>query len=91
MYDAQDKNNNPPPYFSENILTVLTKYIWNNVIYFTKLILFFHKFSFIVKTLLPTLLVMLYTGCLKLFAEASQIFMHSLLQLVFVRKTASSE
>ena len=33
----------------------------------------------------------LYTGRVKLFAEASNLFTHAVFQLVVVRKTASSE
>lgn len=35
----------PPPYFSENILTLLTKYTWKNVAYFTELGEFFHNYQ----------------------------------------------
>jgi len=49
------------------------------------------NFSTIINTLLPTLLEMLHAGRLKLFAEASQLFMHDLLQFVVARNTASSE
>jgi hypothetical protein len=31
----------------------------------------------------------MYTGCVKLYAETSDIFMHAVFQLVVARKTAS--
>jgi hypothetical protein len=34
---------------------------------------------------------MLYAGCVKLLAEASELFMHTVFQLLIIRKTASSE
>jgi hypothetical protein len=57
---------------------------------FTKLRLFFYKASFIINTLLPPLREALYAGRVKLFAEASELFTHSVFQVVF-RKTASPE
>jgi hypothetical protein len=59
------------------MLTVLITYAWINVIYFTELRLFFHKLPFIINTLLLNLRVTLYIGCLKMFAEASQPFIHA--------------
>jgi hypothetical protein len=43
------------------------------------------------KTLFLPLGETLYAGRLKLFAEASEIFTHAVIQHVFDRKTASSE
>jgi hypothetical protein len=57
--------------------------------FFTKLRLFFHKVS-ITNTLFPPLRQTLYAGRVKLFAEASELFMHAVFQLVVVRNTASS-
>ena len=44
---------------------------------FTKLRLFFHKFPFIMNTISVPLCVTLYAGTVKLFAEASEPFIHA--------------
>lgn len=51
----------------------------------------FHKVSFIINTLFPPLHEMLYAGHIKLFAEALELFMHTVFQLVVIRKMASLE
>lgn len=53
----------------------------------TKLRLFFHEVSFVISTLFPPLHEVLYTGHVKLFAKASELFMHAVLQLVIIHKT----
>ena len=58
---------------------------------FTDLILFFHEFSFIIKTHFPTLRKELNTVRAQIFAEASELFPHDVFHHVVVRKTASSE
>jgi len=45
---------------------------------FTNLRLFSHKFPFIMNTTFVPLLVTLYAGTVKLFAEASEPFIHAL-------------
>jgi len=67
----------------------------------TKLRLLFHKVSFIISTLFsmfiistfffPPLRGVLYNGHVKLFAEALELFMHAVLQLVVICKTVSLE
>jgi hypothetical protein len=59
--------------------------------FFTKLKLFFHKVSFIINALFPPLHEMLYAGRLKLFAEVSELFTHTMFQLVVIRKMVSSD
>jgi hypothetical protein len=54
-----------------------------------KLRLFTHKVFSIINTLFPPFHETIYVGRVKLFAEASQLFMHAVFQLA--RKTASSE
>jgi hypothetical protein len=54
---------------------------------FTKLRLFSHKISFIINTLFPPLCEMLYASRVKLFAEASELFVQAVLQVIVVRKT----
>lgn len=56
---------------------------------FTKLSLFFHKLLFIMNTLFPLLPEMLYTGHINVFAETSELFMHTMFELIVVHKTAS--
>ena len=58
---------------------------------FTKFGLFFHKVFSIINKLFSPLRETLCVGRVKLFAEGSQLFTHAVFQLVFVRKTASSE
>jgi len=53
---------------------------------FTKLRLYFHKVSFIINTIFPTLHETLYDGRVKFPDVASELF-----RLVTVRKTSSSE
>jgi len=52
---------------------------------------FFHKVSFIINALFPPLRDILYSGCIKLFAEASELFAHVVFQLVVIHKMASSQ
>lgn len=56
---------------------------------FTKLSLFFHKLLFIMNTLFPLLSEMLYTGNVNLFAETSELFVHTMFELIIIHKTAS--
>jgi hypothetical protein len=51
--------------------------------------LFFHKVSFIINTFFPLLCEMLYTGHMKLFAEASQLFTRVVFQLVIIHTKAT--
>jgi hypothetical protein len=56
----------------------------------TKLRLFFCKAFFNINTIFPRLRETLYAGRVKLFAEAFELFMHAVFQLIVVGKTASS-
>jgi len=56
---------------------------------FTKLSLFFHKLLFIMNTFFSLLSEMLYTGHVTLFAEASELFVHTMFELIVIHKTAS--
>ena len=56
---------------------------------FMKLSLFFHKLLFIMNTLFPLLPEMLCTLYVNLFAEASELFMHTMFELIVIHKTAS--
>ena len=58
---------------------------------FTKLTLFSHKVSFVNKTLFPLVRETLYAGRIKLYAEASELWTHTVFQLVVFGKNASSE
>jgi len=58
---------------------------------FTKLRTFFYKVFFIINTLSSTLHEMLYSRHIKLFAEALELFMHTVFQLTVILKTASLE
>jgi hypothetical protein len=58
---------------------------------FTKLRLCSHKHCLTIHTFSPPLPETLYTGRLKLLAEASRLFSHVVFQLVVVGKTASSD
>jgi hypothetical protein len=66
-----------PIFFSETIITIIMKLTYIMGTSFTNLRLFFHKVSFIINALLPPLHEMLYTGRVKLFAEASERFTHA--------------
>lgn len=59
--------------------------------FFTNFRLFFHNVFLIINTLFPTLHVNMYAGCVKLYAETSEICTHAVFYLVVARKTASSE
>lgn len=68
--------------------------IYHGYILYKVKIFFFHKISFLINKLFPHLRETLYTGRVKLFAEASELFTQAVFQLVVVvvvRKTASSE
>lgn len=51
----------------------------------TNLRSFFHKVTFIINALFRPLRDMLYSGCIKLFAKASWLFMHSVFQLIICK------
>jgi hypothetical protein len=57
----------------------------------TKQRLFFHKVTFIINTISPLVHGTLYAGRVKFFAEASELFMNAVFQLVLFRKTESLE
>ena len=59
--------------------------------FFTKFKLFFHQVSFIINTLFPPLHPILYAGHIKLFADTSELFTHTVSQLTAVCKTVSLE
>jgi len=59
--------------------------------FLSKLILFSHKLSFTINILFLPLRETLYFGSVKLFAEASQFFMHDVLQALVAGKTALLE
>lgn len=54
----------------------------------TKFKLLFHK-VFIINTLYPALLYMLYASCINLFVEALELFMHAVFQVVITCKMVS--
>ena len=54
-------------------------------------VLFFYQVFFIINKLFRPLLETLYTGPVKLFPEAPELFTHPEFQLIISRKTASSE
>jgi hypothetical protein len=81
----------PPNFFSETTAAIIMKFTYIVGRSFTKLRLFFHEISFAIKTRLPHLPETLYAGRLKLFAEALELFVHAVFQLVVVHKTVSSE
>jgi len=56
---------------------------------FTKLSLFFHKPLFIINTIFRLLPEVPYTCHVNLFTEASELFMHTIFELIVVCKTAS--
>ena len=58
---------------------------------FTALRLFLHTVSFTIDTLYPSTRETLYAGRVEPSVETSGLYTHALLQLVVVRKTASSE
>ena len=58
---------------------------------FTQQRLFFHKVTFIIKTIPPLVHGTPYADRVKLFAEASELFTNAEFQLVPFRKTESSE
>ena len=53
--------------------------------------LFFRKVSSAIKTISPLVRGTLYAGRAKLFAEASELLANAVFQVVFLRKTSSSE
>lgn len=57
---------------------------------FTELKLFFHK-VFIINTLFPSFFEMLCAACIKLFAKASELFMHVMFQLIIICKMVPSD
>lgn len=75
-------------FFSESIITVAMKFMYSMGTSLAELRLFFHKVSFIINTLFPLLCEMLYAGCMKLFAEASELFTHAVFQPVIHKKTS---
>jgi hypothetical protein len=81
----------PPIFFLETIITVTMKFMCIMGTSFTKWRLFFHKISFNIITLFPTLCETLYAGYIKLFAEALELFMRTVFQFVVICKTVSSE
>jgi hypothetical protein len=80
----------PPIFLSEAIITVTMKFTYIMGPCLTKLRLFFHKVFSIVNLHFPFLRKMPYAGSVKLFAEASELFMRAVFQLV-VRETACSD
>jgi len=52
---------------------------------------FIHKVSLVISTHFPLVRETLYAGRVQPHAEASELFMHAVFQLVVFRKTASSE
>ena len=76
-------------FFSETATTIIMKFTYTMDMSFTKLSLFFHKLLFIMSTLFPLLPVMLYTGHVNLLAEASELFIHTVSELIIIHKTVS--
>ena len=76
-------------FFSENIITIITKFAYIMRVAITNLRLFFHKIFFHTNTVFPRLPQTLYAGRVKLFAEASEFFPLAVFQFVFDGKTAS--
>jgi hypothetical protein len=50
--------------------------------FFTKFKLLFHQVSFIINTLFPPLHQMLYASHIKIFADTSELFIHTVFQLI---------
>jgi len=76
--DAQKRSGTkvmPLFFFSETTIAFIMKSIYIAHTSFIKLRLFFHKMSFIIKTLFPPLRETLYASRVKLFAEASKLLM----------------
>lgn len=63
--------------FSETITTVVIKFTFNVGTSFSRLWLFFYQVFFIINTLFRPLLETLYTGPVKLFPEAPELFTHA--------------
>jgi hypothetical protein len=74
--------------FSETLITVIMRFTYITGTFFTKLILFFHKVSFITNILFAPLQEM-YASHLKLFAAVSELFRHTMFQPVIIFKMVS--
>jgi hypothetical protein len=59
--------------------------------FFTKFGLLFHQVSSIINTLFLPLHQMLYASHIKLFADTSELFTHTVFQLIAACKTVSLE
>jgi len=77
-------------FFSETIVTIITKLTHIVCTSCKKLRLFPHKICFTVNTIFSRLRETLCAGRVKPFAEGSELFTHAVLQLVVIRTTASS-
>jgi len=77
-------------FFSETIVTIITKFTHIVGTSCTKLRSFSHKICFTVNTIFISLRETLCADRVKPFAEGSELFTHAVLQLVFVSTTASS-
>jgi hypothetical protein len=79
----------PFTYKIRNIITIVLKFTYIMGKSFIKLMLFSHKFP-IINTLYPALCEMLYAVHIKIFAEALELFTHTVFQLL-VHTTVSLE
>jgi hypothetical protein len=81
---------NTPYFFSETIVTSITKLTHIVGTSCANLRLFSHKICFTINTIFSSLRETLCAGRVEPFAEGSELFTHAVLQLVVVRTTASS-
>jgi hypothetical protein len=78
-----------PPVVSQKLITIIMKFTYIMGTFFTKFKLLFHQFLFIINTLFPPLHPVPYAGHIKLFADTSELFTHTVSQLTVVCKTVS--
>lgn len=74
--------NNGAIFFSENLITLTMKYTYVMSTAFTKLRLFFPQILLSYQQTFPPLCETLLAGCVKVFAEALELFTHAVFQLV---------
>jgi hypothetical protein len=79
----------PPIFLSENVVAITMKYTWMIYSSFAITRLFFHKVTFIVYTLLPTLSETLYTSVVKFPASTLEHIKETFFQFIAICKMAS--